>query len=834
MKLPVLHSAIPSPNEVSTQPIQVMSPEVHGLTTLSVRVRRIRLLLSTFILAAILAVLVLFFRGGVSLHTFFAEDKNTEQQAQLVDDYNSYSANVASAVGKPFQMVVGLVVQVTALRFIAPAVMKPEATWQLRGGLLLTVAGLDYLVSNGFNALNVQVQPEKITPIINMRDLSYTASLNESIIRDNVTNASSIFPETLSQNPMGNTVLRNLVFPRAMKPDTKSLQCTYQYRSNQPDDTADVRIPTRSWQQMMLPTALNATTYRLPIGEETPSNVNSLPMSALMAANLFVSGASLGAEYFGWFKYFVGNTSNPSTDAGYDDRWTDELLVYSAIDRMDLFPTDEKASEEAKRKWLLSRLQAIIAGNLSVEDKPAITSEKGLAIEFSYVNLSSTISFNALTIEVEVKAPVMTGNETTADGTRYNMFRSNNQCGPLPGVCLFNMPPYGRVDTVSYDVSTQINAFSICLNSKKGDEELFYVLKNTAESAGPQVTNDCNHTSNSSMLIATVSKRLVADALYEKVSDLAPGAVPDIVSEVAAVVNLRKIYSLTIGRLAWGDADLAAIHNATCKISGGHGCRGLQYDFDGTGQVIVASSDTLPLSYLSPIEAHTETSRAMTLVEILEAPVSRSIDLTGTNDTSSTAFLLPHNVGKLSWDPKNGKKGLDCAEWLEDRLHITLGNHWYIEDPLQVSYTAGMFFLFQDGVAQDIIAVSVSESMLSLGFSENKHEMTLRLSIPDQNVILTLVGAALLCLGAVAVVIYSYWLSHRDPLLGITTPHAIATAMLDESKYPSLMLERKLVHLDEDKNPKDNVGSYIVNSLVLEPQDLTRHAVAFQTAPTQY
>ncbi|TMW58914.1 hypothetical protein Poli38472_007059 [Pythium oligandrum] len=61
-----------------------------------------------------------------------------------------------------------------------------------------------------------------------------------------------------------------------------------------------------------------------------------------------------------------------------------------------------------------------------------------------------------------------------------------------------------------------------------------------------------------------------------------------------------------------------------------------------------------------------------------------------------------------------------------------------------------------------------------------------------------------------------------DPLSNIDKPHVIAQVMLDESKFPSLVLQRHLVDLLDDQSTHHEVETFMIQALALEhPEDKT-------------
>ncbi|TMW58921.1 hypothetical protein Poli38472_007066 [Pythium oligandrum] len=184
--------------------------------TLRVEVERTRVVIGTVVALAFVSRIVLVFYGGVEMEEIAVQEdaRDYTSEGKLIDNYNSYSATVVSLFGRPIGVFIQLVVQLFALRFPSTAILQPETPWHVRGGALCSAAALAYLVNNGLNALNAQLRPLEVQPVISAADLSISMSNNDSWSADEITNVSQVVSEASPGNPISNTVLRNLVLPR--------------------------------------------------------------------------------------------------------------------------------------------------------------------------------------------------------------------------------------------------------------------------------------------------------------------------------------------------------------------------------------------------------------------------------------------------------------------------------------------------------------------------------------------------------------------------------------------------------------------------------------------
>lgn len=139
---------------------------------------------------------------------------------------------------------------------------------------------------------------------------------------------------------------------------------------------------------------------------------------------------------------------------------------------------------------------------------------------------------------------------------------------------------------------------------------------------------------------------------------------------------------------------------------------------------------------------------------------------------------MPHNVRNLSG--ATAEPSADCIGTNQLRLATYVNNHAYMDSTLQAAYTAASFFMFENGVAHDVI--NQSESLMTLAFSQNVQRIDLRAYIPRLNAYLTLGGCVALLCALAFVLLWSDLVSKAapDPLQSITTPHAIACVLADE------------------------------------------------------
>jgi hypothetical protein len=755
--------------------------------TVAVVLRHGRIATAMLLAVAMLLTLTEIFRRGVQLETFDKASKTSAERSALLDKYNSYSGNAASALGRPIEILVAVMAQLVVLRFLAASLVQQQLSWRIAFAALVLGGVVGFLINNGFNAMNVQMIDIDTWPVIAPSDLSAaTDSILRSFHAETTSNVTRSVSETQPANPITNTVLRNLVLAR--EPKTLPL-CTKSYNINLrfPDDVIDYGFPQREWMKQMLPQALDARTLRIVLNatdDRVNRNVSSdkLPMNATRAADLFLTSVLLSYTYIPWGKQALWkdtyNATANSTRADGRPLVNPPTAVVAGL----LPSNGSQATEQQQRDWFLRESRSFLTKR---PIKTQNLSRSDIVLEFAHVDLSPTITFDSVTWQVELDPSTLaTGNTTNDRGnnrtTRYTKL-SAGDCGPWPAICL--------VPRQETDTPVVIHAFAVCANAD-GTETL------RSEPRGTTLWDyfvQCPFQTNNSLLFFSATKRLVADSLHENRTANGTGLFPATDGSVV-ITNLRKIYTFTVGRLGWTWQDLAKKYRADCPSGQ---CKGLDFELmGGSGQRIIVGADSTPLGLVNgpyydaafrEVDQH-----PLPIVRVVEPPVSAA----GRPQWNQLAgdFLLRHNVANVSWDMDRRQKGDICEVVQEDRQQLVLNNHLYMETTLQSTYTAAMFFLFQNGVVKD--SITLSRNKQSLKFDGNVENVAVRISIPTGNAMLTYIGCGLLTTTLVAALMWSQCKSKGaagDPLRSISSPHAIARVMLDGQTFPSLLLHRQIV-----------------------------------------
>jgi hypothetical protein len=280
--------------------------------SLRVQILAMRILVCTTLFCVLIAVaMVVFSRSGVRLETFLSTAKDDVQRKDLLDSYNSYSGNIVSLLTKPFELFLTMVVAVTFLCFATEFSLRDygmRATY----AFIVVSALCGYFLTNGFNALNVQLSSRAVRPIVTADDLALPGSTNGTAIAINDTFSSSpriASPPLLGlsvNNPLNNTVFKAIIGIERLPPTANCGSWAGLVSARRNRVTASYGFPLRSWQERVLPLGLTPTgSLRMSLsnatGAVTGVQASSLPMETNIAVNLMTNGILIIPSIVQWF-----------------------------------------------------------------------------------------------------------------------------------------------------------------------------------------------------------------------------------------------------------------------------------------------------------------------------------------------------------------------------------------------------------------------------------------------------------------------------------------------------------------------------------------------------
>lgn len=128
---------------------------------------------------------------------------------------------------------------------------------------------------------------------------------------------------------------------------------------------------------------------------------------------------------------------------------------------------------------------------------------------------------------------------------------------------------------------------------------------------------------------------------------------------------------------------------------------------------LLVGEDAIPVSDLSPF-AYDDTENGDTYAgsDMAARWISLMTLATPAEDTKYSQkgdVVLWYNSKNYDWNSRV-RKDHNCSDSAQDFLNHVVNNHYYMDHGLQASYTAGMYFLFQNAVERDEMFKGVSRS----------------------------------------------------------------------------------------------------------------------------
>ncbi|GAB9462817.1 hypothetical protein Gpo141_00000300 [Globisporangium polare] len=449
-----------------------------------------------------------------------------------------------------------------------------------------------------------------------------------------------------------------------------------------------------------------------------------------------------------------------------------------------------------------------------------------LQVEFTRIaNVSQGITFDSLTIEIplrtnhlqreclydpetlqyEHRSTNTSSSSETGSAAIYYDVDQDDECSR--DACVLSEPEYAYNGDESF-IEPQVHALGVCVDENGSEAPRVQIeYRNVTYDSDPirlYPTISCKRSSNASMYTASVGKRVQGDAMATRVLHDDPQRS----YRVLRLTNARKVYSLTVTHISWELRELTSTYGAKCQQASGdrsgdlNACQGLWYELEpaysqATAQHLVVGGDRLPLALLSGCSPQhysflPEIQDATRLTPLVSKLRRRPAIASPFRRQSLYDLVYPRRFEKSDWPSKVDAATPNCSEWAEDYIHYTESNHLYMERTLQPSYAAGFFFLFQDAVVRDVVATQsnggdYAHGSVILNFVGNTQWIDVNVSSPMPNIVLTLVGVALLLVVSVAIGVFGGKAKERE-LQRIVTAHNVAELLIADKKYPPLLV----------------------------------------------
>jgi len=254
---------------------------------------------------------------------------------------------------------------------------------------------------------------------------------------------------------------------------------------------------------------------------------------------------------------------------------------------------------------------------------------------------------------------------------------------------------------------------------------------------------------------------------------------------------------VTVARLSWQIENLTKVFDADCENAGG--CDGVRTPLNSTSNsdVLVIGEAALPLEQLDFFSIPRSINAVNPPVVWKELVLlSPSTDLFPEDD-----LLLPRRFTDIT-EAGGALRNIipyNCYIDVDNYIKNVEKNHLYAEESLQMTYTAGFFFLFQNAVRHS----RLSNTPSSLAFAGNTQHLHIQASIPSTNIYVSICGCVVLLAMSIGVAIL-----HKSSTKTVeqhADAEVVAEALLNSVKYPPIFLKMALEDLTASCSDKQGI-----------------------------
>lgn len=739
---------IKSPQEVKHQKLQAIDmtcaskAEADPLALpIVLRICTARVVCATIVSMGLFIVLTYAMIDGFRISTINASTLSDSEMVLLLDRYNSYSGSIASIVSVPFQQFVLMLVPVFFLCFVTKSVVQPHKSFSEQWAPIFVAAGISWLLGQGFNAMNVHFDAPEVEFVISNDDLvDSEPNLEFDFVVTNWTDTTHI-----GGIPSTDTILRSAIRPSS--PDSKT-SCQNVGGPVYGLLEASVRygFPINSWFQYMLPESIaSGKSFSFSMSDDFADQ--DIGAAVFLNEDLEQTAQLFSYGFWGIWQQFGGWQ-------GVGPDLVEINLVHERVRSEDaaelvknIQHTMNNATAELKNFHDPATIQWL---NISIPEA---------TFEFSSFPLSPDIVFDAITFELPVKTSTMNyllGADENASNVSIH-FDTFNDCDDH--ACVLKTP------LTPETIQDQVRLLRLCMTQVNRTQDDLVAF---ATAVNSDSDTECRFVSNSSVLIYSVARHLSVEEVKLNVTDTEHTHLE--------AKSPRFTYKVTVGKVSWQTRDLADVYGADCGATDGT-CHGLNYPLSTGKHHIVVGDRHLPVPHTIMYPLY------YTSWQVLALAATRI----STSEQGDIVYppIYPFSNKSLPWTQLSG---YNCSYIDSAYINDIIQRHIYSKDSIQPAYTAGLFWLFQNGAVKSI-KMGEPQDLTRLDFKGNRIWVSSRVSIPDASAVMTFIACGLVSIAGLLVALWSISVQRQSTLSNQISAHTIASVRIDARQYPPALIQ---------------------------------------------
>lgn len=265
------------------------------------------------------------------------------------------------------------------------------------------------------------------------------------------------------------------------------------------------------------------------------------------------------------------------------------------------------------------------------------------------------------------------------------------------------------------------------------------------------------------------------------------------------LVKPKAFMAASFGKLSWQYTELSDQFHATCTDEK---CTGISMPLNGGTSELLAGKE-----FIADSHVNSSVLRPLRLLSL--NPVI--VPVVSTREATEFMWNLINtaNIGYVAPDVFEDVSQFDSL--VDSYIEHIQRNHFYVEKPLQVMYTSALMYLFQNGVATELVDIvaNVTSSGKRLNLEGALEVKAITFSVSWASAFVTFIGCFVICLLALAVIFFPTSRVKQSPN---TTAAAQYVQILTDDIYPDLIHKKRLRF---DNGDVLLMNEYVVDNIVL-------------------